>query len=813
MYDNTLLEEEIKNRVGQDFFPTFDTTAIVGRVDFCVAAFDKFFGETLSFLWAEAKRGTEHNIQHSLVQLILTIGKERTFDRFNPPPFLGAFDAEKIAFLPYSELQEIFYQNDFNWQVAPSNHQSREFKLLLERVQQLLEHRTLLFYFAKDRRELKAFIRENFIYGNVGTVKLKIDKNNFISVYSKWLQSVKPTIAFNWDKAKAGGIIDADFYLADLLSSQGTTLQENLFVVLKATHYEMNRHQDEFGAFTSSSVQFNDSQKAYNQFWNKYERPPKEEYWDYIIERRDLLVPQDVRERKGSYFTPSQWVELSQRYLADIFGENWQDEYYVWDCAAGTGNLLAGLTNKYNIFASTLDMADVKVMKERAKSGANLLEDYIFQFDFLNDDLNGEKVPADLRAILTDPEKRKKLIVYINPPYAEATTATTITGTGANKSGVSNKNKTYITYKDKIGKASNELFAQFLIRIYTEIPNAKIAEFSTLKILQSSNLRDFRREFRAKLEKFFLVPANTFDNVKGQFPIGFMIWNPEIKEVFTRKYGDIYLIEKEKSISFFGKKQFYGDLPKTLNEWQKTFKNKGKNESIVGLIVGCPPDYQHNTQVALLSKAQERYCFELTIKNLIQFVVYFSVRLCMEATWLNDRDQFLYPKDGWQTDTAFQNDCLTFTLFHGQNRITVKEGVNHWIPFREAEVNAPRRFESHFMSDFIAGKISIEQAPDLFNPDGKSSKGKPLQFSEEAQAVFTVGKALWQYYMQQPDADANAALYDIRDYFQGRNEAGRMNSSSEDETYTQLIKTLRENLKELAEKIIPKVYEYGFLMP
>jgi hypothetical protein len=88
-----------------------------------------------------------------------------------------------------------------------------------------------------------------------------------------------------------------------------------------------------------------------------------------IIERRDLLVPQDVRECKGSFFTPKIWVELSQKYIADVFGEDWQDEYYVWDCAAGTGNLLAGLTNKYNIWASTLDKADVDVMHDRIKNG------------------------------------------------------------------------------------------------------------------------------------------------------------------------------------------------------------------------------------------------------------------------------------------------------------------------------------------------------------------------------------------------------------------------------------------------------------
>jgi hypothetical protein len=38
-----------------------------------------------------------------------------------------------------------------------------------------------------------------------------------------------------------------------------------------------------------------------------------------------------------------------------------------------------------------------------------------------------------------------------------------------------------------------------------------------------------------------------------------------------------------------------------------------------------------------------------------------------------------------------------------------------------------------------------------------------------------------------------------------------MNNKSDDETYNKLIGNLREVLKELAKKIEPKVYEYGFL--
>ncbi|MDR0561454.1 MAG: hypothetical protein LBG73_02050, partial [Spirochaetaceae bacterium] len=57
----------------------------------------------------------------------------------------------------------------------------------------------------------------------------------------------------------------------------------------------------------------------------------------------------------------------------------------------------------------------------------------------------------------------------------------------------------------------------------------------------------------------------------------------------------------------------------------------------------------------------------------------------------------------------------------------------------------------------------------------------------------------------------NASFYDIREFFQGRNEKGKMNAKSADERYAALIKALRDVLKVLAEKIEPKVYEYGFL--
>lgn len=132
---NKIREEELKNKVGADWFKDFDTTEIIGNIDFSVyPAMDSLFGRT-PLLWAEAKTG-DFSLVKMFVQLILTIGKARSFDKTLPPAFLGAFDFKKIAFVPYIAIQDIFYLNDFNWNITPSNHGSKEFQLIKERIEQ-----------------------------------------------------------------------------------------------------------------------------------------------------------------------------------------------------------------------------------------------------------------------------------------------------------------------------------------------------------------------------------------------------------------------------------------------------------------------------------------------------------------------------------------------------------------------------------------------------------------------------------------------------------------------------------------------------
>ena len=796
-------EEELKNKVGADWFHNFDTTEILGNIDFTVLPKqDSLFGRT-TLLWAEAKTG-DYDVPTMFVQLILTIGKARTFDKTLPPVFLGAFDYKKIAFVPYISVQDIFYLNDFNWNVTPSNHETKEFKLIKERIEATLKQNTSVYDYQKDEKELKHFIANN-IAKATETAKIKIDKNNFYPIYLRWLDIVKPIIDVHWDELKKASILDSDFYLADLFvddkdtqkTDDDNTIRDNLFVIFQNQGYRIAKENIKQMFDATINIR---NKETYQLFWKRYKRPPVKEFQEYIIERRDLLVPQDIRERKGAFFTPRIWVELSQKYLTDYLGENWQEEYFIWDCAAGTGNLLAGLTNKYNIYASTLDQADVSVIHERIEHGANLVKNHVFQFDFLNDEFS--KLPQSLQDIINDENKRKKLVIYINPPYAE----------GDNVRGIGRKDvhvsKIHSKYQTIMGKASSEMFAQFFTRIYKEIPNSVLAEFSTLKILQAPNYSDFRNFFRAKLEKFFVVPADTFDNVKGDFPIGFFVWDTSKNEIFEKTTADVY----DKKGNFIGTKGITNyDNSKYISNWLEV-NSKNISNKYIGHLASVGNDFQNQRMIFVDNEEKENWKkggrhTRISAENLICASIYFAVRKVIPATWLNDRDQFLFPLENWKTDTEFQNDCLTYTIFN--TNVQSRFGINHWIPFKENEVNAKEKFASNFMTDFINGKLKTNNSTNLF--DNKTAEDKPLQFSNEAKSVFNAGRELWLYYNSYNSTIPNASLYDIREFFQGRNEQGRMNAKSDDKKYTELIGELRNNLNLLADKLKPKVYEYEFL--
>jgi hypothetical protein len=780
-------EETLKAQVFRDYFDKvkFAYEPNIGNIDFIVtdvklAASGLFKAH---YFWAEAKKGEVDEIS-MMTQLVLTCKKTYDSGEFMPPPFIGCFDGKKIAFLPFHDILPLFTENDINWNAAPSNYLSDDFIKARKKITKLLAKNFTVYDFDDDTAEIKNFIKRNFIPGMAST-KSPITKNNFPHIYNRWVKEVKSTInisADRWQKYKKEGILDCDFFRADMMSQGGNTITEKLKIILENDKYKLQK--DIEGELFKTEIDFADGGMAYRRFWNKYERPPVQEYQQYIIDRRDLLVPQNIREIKGSFFTPAIWVEKSQEYIERALDIDWQDEYVIWDCAAGTGNLLAGLTNKYKVWASTIDQPDVDTIHALIDEGFNLLHDHVFQFDFLNDSF--DKLPKGLKETIDDNEKRKKLFIYINPPYAEGDNRRGEGRTGVAVSKIQNK------YARSMGYTKREIYIQFLARIDFELGGCKIGEFSTLTGLTGPKFIDFRNFFKASIKMFFIVPAYTFDNVTGKFPIGFKVWDTDNKTMFHKIIADIYNGE---GVNIGKKTIFAYTNEKVINDWTTTFIDDTKES--MGNIIGVANDFQHQNTVCIERPNKpwnHQYQWQINQDTFIESCIYYTVRKCIEHTWINHNDQFLFPDiEKLHNDTIFATNCLLYTLFGSKNFFSSKDGVNHWIPFTEEEVNARDTFESNFMSNYLKGKT----------------------FSHEAKNVFDSGLELWKYYhakiKNNRTVSVNASFYDIREYFQGRNANGNMNTSSMDEQYNRLIKVLRNNLKLLAQKIEPKIYEYGFL--
>ena len=191
--------------------------------------------------------------------------------------------------------------------------------------------------------------------------------------------------------------------------------------------------------------------------------------------------------------------------------------------------------------------------------------------------------------------------------------------------------------------------------------------------------------------------------------------------------------------------------------------------------------------------------FIVTDTNLWQTVIVFAVRRLIRPTWLNDRDQFLQPTEPLTDE--FKTDCLMWMLFNRCNRTASANDlewngqkwsiVNHFIPYSEAEVDAPDRFESDFMVQYLADKT----------------------LSDEATAVLDAGRTLWKAYFAHTDMRTVRDQYKLNrpdvGWYQIRNALAERNKSGD--TAPVNFTPFEATYQALTDKLRPQVFTLGFL--
>ena len=767
-------------------------------------------------IWFEAKDGTKESVYAMFTQLLHYV--QVALNEGEPlPPFLCVIDCAKAALMKTEDVLPFLAKKTIKWGKSASNYTQEA----LDAVSGFIGTHFVSFRIETHEDEFIQTVKNAIKTGKI--IRTQITPGNLKTVFDKWVLMIgreikdvsedKYNLLFFADIMSDGTVSTHSNLPAELIHRNG-----NPSFLMEGKLYELGNHD------------------GYRRFWAIYDRPPKEEYRNYLLERRDSLIPLDERQFRGAYYTPLDVVDKAYEYLSATLGDNWQKDYIVWDMCCGVGNLETKHAYPRNVYMSTLDQNDVDVML----ATKTCVRAERFQYDYLNDDIADDgsidytlsgKLPESLRKAIQSANSckpgAKKILVLINPPYGEATNADNASkGSKAKNKTDIKRTKMAAVGMPEYGRSSNELYLQFLARIAHELPTATLAMFSTLKYINAQASEDFRNVWNARYLNGFVIHNKAFDGLKGDFPIGFLIWKSDNRPNSARTpIIEVSCDVFDKKVQPIGSKSFFNlPIDTYLSKWIE--RPEPNNEECVPLTNSFTPpqgarrdqrgtkwsddaigymctggnDFQNTKYICLLSSGYSRgHGIYVNTDNLAQCAVYFTMTKILKPTWLNDRDQFLQPT-GVLSET-FQNDCLVWMLFHNRNLSASADGivwnertwsiVNRFIPYTEEEVGSPRRFESDFMVQFIENKV----------------------FSPEAQKVLDCGRELWRAFFSMEDEyqireryklnRPDVGWYQVRNSLVDRNNTGNYKKVS--------FEKFEEAYKVLTDKLKPEVYNKGFL--
>lgn len=574
--------------------------------------------------------------------------------------------------------------------------------------------------------------------------------------------------------------------------------------------------------------------KDYQYFWDLYEKVTSSDTIRGILSKIDRLTDEDMRRFHGEFFTPIRFANKALEYIERTIGKEWWEsgKYRIWDMASGTGNLEYYLPNDSYpyLYLSTLYQSEAEHCEKLFPSAT------VFQYDYLSDDIGnvfaGDKIdfgfiwkmPDKLRKDLANPEL--KWIILINPPFATSQTAGT---SGNSKQDVSNTIVRKIMHQQNLGEVSRELFAQFIFRIKKEFENkvAHFGLFSKIKYLNSNNDQKFRdKVFQFDYKHGFIFSSLTFSGTKGNFPVGFLIWNLSkrikiedqhiIVDVFNEaveKIGHKLITSENRDVflsKWIGRPKADIVFPPVGSAITLKLENKDSRDRISkGFLASfmCKGnDFQNQNYTAFLSAPYvSAGALSVTAKNFEKSMVVHAVRRIPKATWINDRDQFLQPKQ--ELSQEFINDSTVWSLFSNSNQTAAMKDVeykkekyqinNHFFPFLISELKTWKITDSDI-------SLSLASVPDRFVAKWISEH----ELSVESKAVYEVGKELYKFYFANLN-QLRTQLFEIKTWDAG---LWQIKNVLQDQNLARdLFKTLKEKHDILRDKLLPQIYDYEFI--
>lgn len=544
----------------------------------------------------------------------------------------------------------------------------------------------------------------------------------------------------------------------------------------------------------------------------------------------DTLLNDTERRFNGQFFTPKVWVDEAHRRMATVLGEDWESVIPTWDCCCGTKSL----TRDYefgNLWVSTLEQSELNASEKLSTEARET-----FVFDFLNGDMR--KLPSSLLNAL---KKGGKFAFIINPPYGQA-------GNGANK-GTNNKAGVAKTYafvdlmNKGMGKSARELTVQFLWRIIGLVKEYNLTDvtlglFSNPSWMTGESFKQFRKEWFkvATFNNGCAFRSNEFEGVKAGWSINFSVWTLSVN-ANKNNIGihDFPCGIMERSEDGFGvikitEKGYYNlDNYTTATEWikhscasPKCYYSIATTDGIKlrtvdeGSVHGRTCDgalgffnlhgnvVEKNAQyIGLYSFPCTDQGINLLPENIDRAVSLFAARrLVVDNVW-NHQDSYMAPNTNDKSYATFNADAYILSIVEAKSNQTSIKGThngvdydfkNQFYPFTKAETYEMLSLEK---KQNFKDEIRFCRANNKFV--GHSTEAKRV-LDAFARCITETATARPTYHKDHPELQVN------------RWDAGyRQLKGLFEVAAPEAFKELKSATKALKEKMLPQVYDLGFL--
>ena len=608
----------------------------------------------------------------------------------------------------------------------------------------------------------------------------------------------------------------------------------NLFIhtlIDRDNNYQHPRKQNVLVTKGFGNVKIKGS--GYNSFMGFFDTELSPSEKEALTASQDRLIEDETRRNKGEFYTPTLWVDEAHKMISEQFGEDWKEKYVVWDPASGTGNL----TRDYNfkeLYCSTLNGSDIETM---IQSGYNS-EATRFQYDFLNDGVidgeidvkNDDKLPSGLKEAILE---GKKIIVLMNPPYGTANDAG---AKGTHKGGISLTNINMLMKKDNWGSSSQQLYAQFLYKIFNiNKENFNICMFTPPMFLSGGSYKKFRNSFfkKFKYSTGYLMNANNFADV-GDWGLSFTILlsGCETKNNFklvTKELDNtdiineekfIYNLDNEKSFSDFIKRKLKKETKNISPQMSSALKVNNKDgrgnlyKNSLGYYVNISNNIVENTSGVCLFSASAYKGNGISVLpiNFLDVTCNFSARKLIKSNWKNQKDEYIAPTEAIQLTPKykqFESDSIVYSLFNtSSNQSSMRQ-----VDYKDKKWDIKNEF--FFMSKDEMQQLADENHFDELYKDARSSEEryvynllKTTNLSPDAQDVLESARELvrktfeWRKIMHQTNPEYHLDTWDAGWY---------QIKKILNEHFKEEYKAFTVKYKAFEDRMRPQVYELGFL--